>query len=85
MPESHGATWTCSVDAYHAGWPLTHRFHSGILIFVNSRVKGPFVYFPKQQFSKQQATAESSRPFRSELVAMMMINLAGQKTATQAI
>jgi hypothetical protein len=52
---------TCFMDADRAGCHLTHRSHSGILIFVN---RAPILWF-----SKRQATVESST-FGSEMVAL---------------
>jgi hypothetical protein len=63
MPEPRGKSvlTTCFVDADHAGYKLTWRSHSGVLIFVN---RAPILWF-----SKRQATVESST-FGSESVAM---------------
>ena len=62
MPEPCGNPVTISafVDANHAGNVVTHRLHSGILIFVQN---APVIWFSKQQNTVEGVT------FGSELVA----------------
>jgi hypothetical protein len=50
---------TCFVDADHAGYRVTRRSHTGVLIFVN---RAPILWF-----SKRQNTVEAST-FGSEFI-----------------
>jgi len=60
-PRGQSVKMTTFVDADHGGCKLTHRSHSGVLIFVN---RAPIIWF-----SKRQTTVESST-FGSESIAM---------------
>jgi hypothetical protein len=57
----HSVVTTCYVDADHAGCRVTHRSHTGVLIYVNCA--------PIMWYSKRQNTVESST-FRSEFIAL---------------
>jgi hypothetical protein len=60
-PRGNPVQMTCFVDSDHAGNRVTHRSHTGILIFLNC---APIIWF-----SKAQNTVETST-FGSEFVAM---------------
>jgi len=62
-PESTGnaVQLNCFVDADHAGNHITHRSHTGVLLFVN---QAPILWY-----SKSQNTVETST-FGSEFIAL---------------
>jgi hypothetical protein len=59
-PRGDSVVISCFVDANHAGDKMTHRSHTGILLFCN---RAPIMWY-----SKQQNTVETST-FGSEFVA----------------
>ena len=63
MPEAKGkpVMISCFVDANHAGNMMTHRSHTGILVYVQN---APIIWF-----SKRQNTVEASS-FGSEFIAL---------------
>jgi len=60
-PLGNAVDFTCFVDSDHAGNIVTHRSHTGILIFVQNA--------PIMWYSKKQNTVESSS-FGGEFVAL---------------
>jgi hypothetical protein len=63
IPEArgHSVITSCYVDADHAGCKVTHRSHTGLIIYINN---APIVWF-----SKRQNTVELST-FGSEFIAL---------------